>query len=134
MNQSRKLFSVCIPAYNRARHLMPLLDSIVSQDFVDFEIVICEDRSPEREQIAAIVRRYQEEFPGLIRYFENTENLGYDGNIRNLVEKAAGRFCFFMGNDDIMCAGAIKEAADVIKRHPNVGLVQKSYALFDQTP
>ena len=134
MNKIRKLFSICIPAYNRARHLSALLDSIFAQDFQDFEIVICEDLSPEREQIAAVVREYQGHFPEVIRYFENHENLGYDGNIRNLVQRASGEFCFFMGNDDIMCESALQNAASVIRRHPNVGLVLKSYAWFDETP
>ena len=134
MNQPRRLFSICIPAYNRARHLAPLLDSIVAQAFRDFEIVICEDLSPEREQIAAIVRGYQSRHPGVVRYFENPENLGYDGNIRNLIQKASGEFCFFMGNDDIMCEGALENAAGVIRRHPSVGLVLKSYGWFDETP
>ena len=103
MTQTRKLFYICIPAYNRARYLPALLDSIVAQDFRDFEIVICEDKSPERDQIAAIVREYQSRYPAMLRYFENEENLGYDGNVRKLVQKAPGEFCFFMGNDDIMC-------------------------------
>jgi abequosyltransferase len=134
MNEPRKLFSICIPAYNRTHHLTALLDSIVAQDFRDFEIVICEDRSREREQIAIVAHDYQSRYPGLLRYFENEENLGYDGNVRNLVEKASGRFCFFMGNDDIMCPGALENAASVIRRYPNVGLVLKSYAWFDETP
>ena len=126
MTQTRKLFSICIPAYNRADHLAALLDSIFGQDFRDFEVVICEDMSREREKIEAIVRKYQLGYPEvLLRYFENEENLGYDGNIRNLVQKASGEFCFFMGNDDIMCEGALKIVADVIRRHPNVGLVCK---------
>ena len=134
MTQSRKLFSVCIPAYSRARHLSPLLDSILGQSFDDYDIVICEDLSPERDQIRAIVQGYQLSFPGRIEYFENTLNLGYDGNIRNLVDKATGQFCFFMGNDDIMCDGAMENAAGVIRRHPDVGLVLKSYAWFDESP
>jgi len=131
---TRKLFSICIPAYNRAHHLVTLLDSIFAQDFRDFEIVICEDKSPEREAIAAIVGEYESRYPGMLRYFENEENLGYDGNIRNLVEKAAGEFCFFMGNDDIMCPGTLENVANVIRRHPNIGLVVKSYAWFDEVP
>src|SRR5690349_12658973 len=125
MSGPRQLFSVCIPAYGRARHLPGLLDSIFAQNFHDYEIVICEDESPERQQIAAIVRDYQSRFPGTLRYFENDENLGYDENIRNLVQKATGQFCFFMGNDDIMCAGAMENAASVIHRHPDIGLVLK---------
>jgi len=130
----RKLFSVCIPAYNRVGCLPELLDSILVQDFRDFEIVICEDLSPEREQIAAVVRAYQFRYPGVLRYFENKHNLGYDGNIRNLVQQASGQFCFFMGNDDIMCRGALKNASDVIRRHPNAGVILKSYGLFRDTP
>ena len=49
---------------------------------------------------------YSEHYPGILRYYENEVNLRYDTNIRNLVEKATGEFCFFMGNDDVMCPGA----------------------------
>jgi len=134
MNPTRPLISICIPAYNRARHLPDLLNSIVAQDFKDFEVVICEDLSPEREIIGETVRSYRDAHPGMIGYYENEKNLGYDGNIRNLVEKARGEFCFFMGNDDIMCPGALAAVADVIRRHPDVGLVVKSYGWFDNTP
>jgi abequosyltransferase len=134
VTQNRKLLSVCIPAYNRAHHLTALLDSIVAQEFHDFEVVICEDFSREREQIAAIVHEYQSRYPGVLRYFENEENLGYDANIRNLVQKASGNFCFFMGNDDIMCPGALQNAASIIHRYPNVGLILKSYGWFDEKP
>jgi abequosyltransferase len=132
--QTRKLFSVCIPAYNRARYLPDLLNSILTQDFYDFEIVICEDLSPERNQIADIVREYQSRYPDMLRYFENEQNLGYDGNIRNLVQKASGTFCFFMGNDDIMCQGALQNVASIINRYPNAGLILKSYGWFNETP
>jgi len=131
MSQPRKLFSVCIPAYNRAHHLAALLDSIFAQDFHDYEIVICEDKSPQRTHIAEIVRAHRSAFAGVLRYFENEVTLGYDANIRNLVEKAEGEFCFFMGNDDLMCEGAMQNAAGVIARHSNVGVVLKSYARFD---
>jgi abequosyltransferase len=134
VTETRRLFSVCIPAYNRAQHLKELLDSVFAQDFRDFEVVICEDLSPEREQIAAIVREYQSRYPEVLRYFENEQNLGYDGNLRNLVRTASGKFCFFMGNDDIMCPGALQNAASIISRYPNLGLILKSYGLFDETP
>lgn len=134
MIPERPLFSVCIPAYNRARHLPALLDSIVTQDFRDFEIVICEDCSPEREAIASVVQDYQKRYPGLLHYLENERNLGYDGNIRNLIARASGRYCFFMGNDDILCPDALSSTAALIARHPNVGVVIKSYAWFDEVP
>jgi glycosyltransferase involved in cell wall biosynthesis len=134
MRQNRKKFSICIPAYNRARYLPSLLDSAFAQDYKNFDIVICEDRSPERDQIAAIATSYARRFPGTIFYYENDSNLGYDANIRNLVDKATGEYCFFMGNDDLMCSGALAHVADIISRHDSAGLVLKSYAWFDNSP
>ena len=134
MSKTRKLFSVCIPAYNRAHHLVALLDSIFAQDFQNFDVVICEDLSRERDEIAEIVREYQSRYPEMLLYFENEENLGYDANIRNLVRRASGDFCFFMGNDDLMCQGALQNVAGIVRSYPNVGLVLKSYGWFDETP
>ena len=131
---TRPLFSICIPAYNRACHLEALLDSILSQNFTDFEIVICEDLSRERKDIAAIVTRYMAVHGDKIRFFENEQNLGYDSNIRQLVEKARGQYCFFMGNDDIMCPNALASVNDIVARHEGVGFILRSYAWFDEVP
>lgn len=130
----RPLFTVCIPAYNRANYLSPLLDSILQQDERDFEILICEDRSPERPAIAGIVSKYSAQYPGRIRYIENERNLGYDGNIRELVQQANGEYCVFMGNDDLMCAGALTAIADVTSRHSDCGVVVRTYATFHESP
>lgn len=131
---SRPLLTVCIPAYNRASLLAPLLDSILSQNFNDFNILICEDGSPERSAIAGVVQAFQQIHHGRIQYEENTVNLGYDGNIRRLVERANGQYCVFMGNDDLMCDGALEAIAAAIQRQPECGVVVRSYATFDVNP
>lgn len=126
--------SICIPAYNRPEVLGPLLDSILSQGFKNYEIVLCEDKSPKRKEIAEVVHDYQSSHPNLIHYYENQENLGYDGNLRNLFEKATGEYCLFMGNDDLMCPNALYTVASALDRYPNVGVLLRSYAAFDGDP
>lgn len=130
----RKLFTICIPAYNRALLLAPLLDSIFAQDFDDFNVLICEDFSPERLAIAEIARCYQAMYPGRICYEENTVNLGYDGNLRRLIECSSGHYCLFMGNDDLLYAGALATIAAAIQRHPDCGVVVRSFASFKDSP
>ena len=130
----RPLISVCIPAYNRARYLAPLLESILTQDFENFNVLICEDHSPERVELAEIIRKFQYKHPSKIYYYENPSNLGYDGNIRNLIELATGEFCVFMGNDDLMCPGALSSIASAIDLQPNCGVVVRSYASFEGDP
>ena len=65
---------------------------------------------------------------------ENELNLGYDANLRNLIKKARGAYCFFMGNDDLMYSGALSTVAAALARHPNIGVILRTYASFDGTP
>ena len=130
----RPLLTVCIPAYNRASLLSPLLESILCQDFHHFDVLICEDGSPERPAIAGEVLQFQQIYPGRIHYEENAVNLGYDGNIRRLVERAHGQYCVFMGNDDLMCAGALAAIASAIQRKSDCGVVVRTYATFEKNP
>ena len=126
--------SVCIPAFNRSALLPALLESILIQEFNEFEVVINEDHSPEREQICSVVKCYQAKYPGRIRYFENNYNFGYDANLRSLIERAKGEYCLFMGNDDLMCPGSLKTISNVISKYPKVGVFLRSFAAFDGDP
>jgi len=131
---TRPLISVCIPAYNRAAVLPELLESILVQDFSDYEVLLAEDGSPERADIAAVIARYINRFSGRLRHTENACNLGYDGNLRNLIECARGHYCLFMGNDDLLAPGALVSVARAVGGHPDVGVVLRTYASFDTDP
>ena len=109
-----KRFSICIPAFNRPRELSELLDSIASEAPGDWEIVVSEDCSPKQAEIAEVVRKFAGEHELLhVRFLSTPTNLGYDGNLRFLIDHADGRFCVFMGDDDLWCAGALSELAKV---------------------
>jgi abequosyltransferase len=128
------LISVCIPAYNRAGVLPALLDSILTQDFDDFDIVIAEDRSPERIAIAAKAAEYQQRYGDRVKYYENAQTLGYDGNLRRLLELAAGEYVLFMGNDDLLAPGALDAVAAAVRERQDVGVVLRSYSSFVKDP
>jgi abequosyltransferase len=127
-------FSVCIPAYNRPEVLGMLLDSILTQDYSRYEILIGEDNSPRRNEIRGIVTTYQRKYPNTIIYFENDQNLGFDAHIRRLVQRSRGEYCFFMGNDDLMCPNALSIVSAALDRYRDIGVVMRSYASFDKDP
>lgn len=126
--------SVCIPAYNRPAELGELLESVVAQSYPHFEVVICEDCSPQRAEIRAVVASYAPRLGARLRYVENAENLGYDANFREMVRHATGEFCFIMGNDDLVAPGALATVADAVRRSPEVGVVLRSFAYFRGRP
>jgi glycosyltransferase involved in cell wall biosynthesis len=126
--------SICIPAYNRAKCLPALLDSILTQDYPGIEIVISEDNSPERRRIAEVVQEYKYRGVDCIRYYENEKTLGFDGNVRGLFARSTGDYCVMMGNDDLLCPGALSTIGTLLASHPEVAVAIRSYGWFHDNP
>lgn len=127
----RLLVSIAVPAYNRPNSLDRLLASIdVFQSNV--EVLICEDNSPARELIRAIVQEKQRDSRLCIRYIENDRNLGFDANLRKLLSCARGQFTLFMGDDDYFLPGMLSLFLDFLDSHGDIGYVLRAYV--GQTP
>lgn len=123
-----KRFSICIPAFNRPQELSDLLNSIASEPPGDWEIVISEDCSPKRKEIAQVVQQFARSHELLIvRFLATPANLGYDGNLRFLVDHAEGQYCVFMGDDDLWCAGALQELTKATDANPGVGVILRAW-------
>jgi abequosyltransferase len=130
----RPLISVICPSYDRPQHVGPLLESVLAQDFDDWECVITDDHSPSRDAVRVIFDEYSRKSGGKIRCYVNETNLGYDGAFRRLIELARGRFVFVMGDDDFVAPGALRAVADAIARYPNLGVILRAFAFFRDTP
>jgi glycosyltransferase involved in cell wall biosynthesis len=70
----------------------------------------------------------------LISYHENEINLGFDANLRQLLRKAQGDYCLFLGNDDVLCDGALENISNAIDRYPDIGVVLRGYGWFEKSP
>jgi len=125
---TRPLLSICIPSFNRPEQLVELLSSIDCRSD-PVEIVICEDCSPRREQIRSAVQAFAARSPYGVRYFENDGNLGYDGNLRRLVDLASGRFVMFMGDDDLFVPRALDQFLAFLGTHQDKKYILRSYVV-----
>jgi len=125
--------SVCIPAYNRPIALGQLLESVVDQNYDDFEIVVSEDSSPAAEEIREVVQGIACNNPHRKVFFSSNEkNLGYDGNFRRLLELSKGEYCLFIGDDDLLRPGALKRVAEVVNRYKNIGAINRAFLHTDR--
>jgi abequosyltransferase len=99
--------SICIPTYNREPFLKVLLDSIVSQANPDkVQIAISDNASS--DQTKELVDKIKMKYPNVV-YFRWSENMGADRNYLKAVEIANGDYCWLMGSDDYVPAGAINK-------------------------
>ncbi|NLR92501.1 glycosyltransferase family 2 protein [Flammeovirga agarivorans] len=101
MNNS-PFFSIIIPCYNRANFIKKTLESVLIQDFNNFEIIIVDDGSFDNTK--EIIDSFGD---SKLRYYwkENEER----GEARNFgIRKAKGKYIVFLDSDDIMLSNHLK--------------------------
>jgi abequosyltransferase len=130
---SRSLISICIPAYNRPTELADLLESIAAQGEGPWDVVICEDHSPRGDEIESVVSSFMVRNPWLRVSFErNSQNLGYDANLRQLIERANGEFTMFVGDDDLLLPNSLCHIINATG-HPGVGVILRAWISIDKS-
>lgn len=120
------LLSICIPSYDRPERLKSLLESVDVAP-ATAEIVIREDAAPRRGEVREVVVRFRASSPYRVTYVENERNLGYDGNLRQLIRTASGTWVVFMGDDDLFVPGALDHFAAFVAEHPEAGYILRTY-------
>ena len=126
--------TVAIPAYNRPEEIGVLLDTVLSQDHGSFDVLIVEDHSPREAEIRKVVEAKALGHPSRqVRYVSNPKNLGYDGNLRRILELSEGEFTLFMGDDDLLRPGALTRLAGVLAKYDNLGVILRAYETVDFT-
>ena len=101
------LISVIIPAYNAEKYINRCISSVLKQTYKFYEIIIVNDGSTDR------TKEICEKFVGAYKGFTliNSENRGVSG-ARNLgLQKASGRYVFFLDADDMIFPDALETLA-----------------------
>jgi len=97
-------FSVITPTYNRAELIGKTIDSVLKQEFEDFELIVIDDGSTDNTK--SIVEAYSD--PRIIYYYQQN---GERGKARNTgVRKAKGDYVFFLDSDDLIYPNHLKNA------------------------
>lgn len=95
--RSHPAISIIIPHYNSADYIAETLDSVFSQSFSDFEVIVVNDGSPDSSRLYSAIEPYRDR----IVFIDKPENEGAS-TARNLgVEHARGDLFSFLDSDDI---------------------------------
>ena len=88
--------SICIPSYNQVEFLRRTIDSVLNQNYTDYEIIITDD-SP-TDVVFNLVKKYQ--FIAKIHFYKNEFPLGSPENWNECIRKASGEYIKIMHHDD----------------------------------
>jgi glycosyltransferase involved in cell wall biosynthesis len=108
--------SVGMPVYNGAKHIATALDSILSQTFGDFELIISDNASTDRTE--EICRAYATR-DSRIRYIRNPENLGASPNFNKVFEvSSGGKYFRWAAHDDLLTATCLEKHKEILDNGP----------------
>lgn len=116
--------SVIVPVYRVEAYLAECLDSVLTQDFEDLEIVAVNDASPDRS--LEILHRFEKRDPRL-KVIDLPKNVGLAAARNAGLEQATGEFVQFLDSDDALNPRAISAA---VERAADTGA---DVVLFDWT-
>ena len=110
--------SVLMTAFNREAFVGAAIESVLTQTWQDFELVIADDASTDRtvaiaQQFAARDRR--------IRIVVNERNLGDYPNRNHAATFARGTFIKYHDSDDVMYPHCLSTMIELLRAHPSAG-------------
>jgi len=117
---------ICI-FHDEQAYIAEAIESVVAQDFGDYELILVDDGSTDRS--SDIAKRYAADHSGRIFYLEHPghANLGMSA-ARNLgLGKARGRYVAMMDGDDCWIQSKLSEQVAILEANPDVGMVCGGY-------
>ena len=122
--------SVGLPVYNGQRFVGKAIESILNQDFEDFELIVSDNAST--DDTGHICRQYAR-MDKRIRYYRNEVNVGAAPNHNRVFELANGKYFKWAGHDDECHPQFLRRCVEVLDRAPDSVVLAYPHAeLIDQ--
>ena len=129
MDPAVPLFSLVVPAYNRADFIGRCLESIVAQEFDDLEVVVVDDAST--DGTADVARSFADRL--CLRVLVNHVNCERSWSRNRGAEGARGRYVVFLDSDDVLETGALSGAAGFVAGNPSCRFFFQLLQIVDES-
>lgn len=117
--------SILMPVYNTAPYLREAMDSVLSQTFNDFELIVLDDCSPDNAE--ELLDMYDD--PRIVRY-KGEKNRGLSNVLNVGIDMARGKYIARMDSDDLSMPDRLRIQVDYLETHPEIDLVSAGMQLF----
>ena len=118
-------FSVLIPTRNRLQYLKFAIDSVLQQNYENWEIIISDNCS--EEDIESYVKSLSDE---RIQYYRTSSFIPVTDNWNNALEKSSGDYVIMLGDDDGLMHGYFSTALNLINQFDSPDFLYTSAFLY----
>ena len=121
--------SIGLPVYNGERYLRQAIESMLAQDFTDFELIISDNASTDStEEICRTCAARDKR----VRYLRSETNRGVTWNFRYVLEVAGGEYFKWAAHDDECLPTMLRRCMEMMERaDASVVLVYPHFDFID---
>jgi len=153
MKTNKKPFvSIGMPVYNGERYITQALDSLLSQDYDNFELIISDNASSDSSPDICLEYKNKDD---RIKFYRNDKNIAAKDNFRRVLELSSGQYFMWAACDDLWTPNYISsllkaltsdensvlafsqlnnidENGNICREYPNLHLLSSKAPLIDR--
>lgn len=123
--------SVLMGIYNCASTLPEAINSILTQTYTDWELILCDDGSV--DDTYAVAERYRQQYPEKVVLLKNERNMGLNYTLNRCLDHAQGRYIARMDGDDVSLPERFATELAALEADPELAVVSCPMIYFDET-
>lgn len=122
------LFSIIMPNYNKGKYIKEAIESVLSQTYSNWELIIVDDASTDNslDAINAYLNNNK------IKLIKNNTNKGVAHVAKQAVESSCGEIIGTVDSDDILLEDALSVMVNEYKANPECGLIYSNHSICDK--
>lgn len=126
------MVTIGIPNYNYARYITDALNSAVSQEYENLEIIIVDDCS--NDNSVEVIEKWIARFTGDIKItlIKNSTNVGIAKVCNIILSNASGKYYQLLDADDILLPGKIKKQVDLLEKNSSCAFVYSNISIINE--
>lgn len=128
--KKKRKVSVIMGIYNCATTLTEAIDSLLSQSFTDWELIMCDDGSTDETLLVA--SSYVENYDNIL-LLQNNNNFGLPATLNRCLEFADSEYIARMDGDDISVPSRFQKEVSLLDSHPEFAIVSCEMIHFDSS-
>lgn len=110
--------SIITPSYNHAQYIKAAIDSVLSQTFQDFEMIIVDDGS--KDESVDLIKSYKDK---RIKLYTFEENRGAVVATNYCISKASGEYITLLNSDDMFLPEKLEKQFNYLENHKEIAAV-----------
>lgn len=122
------LISVVIPVYNREHYIAQAIESVATQDYPNWEVIVVDDCST--DGTVTVAKKLQQKYP--IQLLNTPYTASGPSVARNIgIKAASGFFVMFLDSDDLFYPDAMSLLYQQYCENPDKAVIQGFYSSVD---